>query len=169
MEQKGGSPKPSLLVTLFGVGHTRPMKGMSAPACSTVPELLDKTADNPKVPPRPETSSDGFEEEGGEKPCDNNTEKSLQEVTDKLRNLEKQVEMNLPTTSIPVIPPVSPTIPLMLNLRKDPILQCWSGVTRDAILEGEWQVTSPLACPVLINNLDAHNWDMIYGRLMIRF
>ncbi|XP_055561459.1 uncharacterized protein LOC129735658 [Falco cherrug] len=55
------------------------MKGMSAPACSTVPELLDKTADNPKVPPRPETSSDGFEEEGGEKPCDNNTEKSLQE------------------------------------------------------------------------------------------
>ena len=85
MEQKGDSPKPSLLATLFGVGHTRPMKGMSAPACSTVLELLDKAADKPKVPPRPETSSDGSEEEGGEKPCDNNTEKSLQEVIDKLR------------------------------------------------------------------------------------
>ena len=45
--------------------------------------------------------------------------------------------MNLPTTSIPVIPPVSPTTPPMLNSRKDPILQCWSGVIRDAILEEE--------------------------------
>ena len=52
VEQKGDSPKPSLSATLFGVGHTRPMKGMSAPACSTVPELLDKTADRPGVPPR---------------------------------------------------------------------------------------------------------------------
>ena len=52
VEQKGDSPKPSLLATFFRVGHTRPMKGMSAPACSTVPELLDKTADKMKVTPR---------------------------------------------------------------------------------------------------------------------
>ena len=120
-------------------------------------------------PPRPETSSDGSEEEGGEKPCDKSTEKSLQEVIGKLRNMEKRVEMNLPTTSVPVIPPVSPSTPPTLNWRKDPMLQRWSGVVRDAVLEGDGQMTSSLACLVVVNDLDAHNWDVIYGRLMIRF
>ena len=73
--------------------------------------------------------------------------------------------MNLPTTSIPVIPPVSPTTPPMLNSRKDPILQRWSGVIHDAILEGDWQMTSSLACPVLVNNLGAqwepHDWKIL--------
>ena len=36
IEQKGDSPKPSLLATFFGVGHTRPMKGMSASAAQRV-------------------------------------------------------------------------------------------------------------------------------------
>ncbi|XP_040434766.1 uncharacterized protein LOC121080690 [Falco naumanni] len=190
IEQKGDSPKPSLLATLFGVGHTRPMKGMSAPACSTVQELLDKTEDKPEVTsqgsvvtePNPEEAVEPPQEGGAASPAAPigavGGARPKQRVATARRSNSggtkalSDVYPPLPETSLDKfeeeVPPVSPTTPPMLNLGKDPILQRWSDV-HDAILEGDWKVTSSLACPVVINNIGARNWDVIYGSLMIIF
>ncbi|KAM4752645.1 LOW QUALITY PROTEIN: E3 ubiquitin-protein ligase Topors-like [Cyanocitta cristata] len=55
----------------------------------------------------------------------------------------------------PMAPPfpqeeVQPSPPSVPTVRNDPLRRRWNGVVHNAIVEGDWQATDALACPVLI-------------------
>ncbi|XP_058716082.1 uncharacterized protein LOC131590191 [Poecile atricapillus] len=86
---------------------------------------------------------------------------SVQQLQDMLR--PEPSAPPLETLSTPQ--PCSSSITMEEENRKHRAQQRWSGVIRDAVLEGEWQAAGTIACPILYDQqnprYEQHDWKIL--------
>ncbi|XP_065608737.1 endogenous retrovirus group K member 113 Gag polyprotein-like [Cyrtonyx montezumae] len=127
---------------------------------SSLPPTLPPQADPLRTPPPPQAAvmPPSETEPDGETHTDlAQLEKEIKSLTKRLRQLELKIatpaapgsQMTIPSAPLLPIPPAGPR----------PAVSRWSGVIRDAILDGEWQAASRVLCPVIYDQAGAARWE----------